>query len=137
MKTLERSTVKDLTADVMEALKAVALKHSVQFTNKGCRFSSTNANYRIEASILGDSGVAETRERTDFPRYAAMFGLKPEWLDKRFVHGANTFTIIGIATRKSKNPVLCKQHTNGKTYIFPANTVATLMNVQNPTSVAA
>ena len=132
MKTLERSTVKDLSADIMEALKAVALKHGVQFTSKGCTFSSTNANYRIEAAVLGAGGVAETRERTDFPRYAGLFGLKPEWLDKSFVHGPNTFTIIGLATRKSKQPVLAKQHTNGKTYVFPANTVAALMNTQHP-----
>ena len=137
MKTLERSTVRDLSADIQAALQAVALKHGITFTPKGCTFSSTSATFRIEAAVIGDGGVAETRERTDFPRYAGLFGLKPEWLDKSFVHGANTFTIIGIATRKSKQPVLAKQQGNGKTYVFPANTVATLMNAQHSTPVTA
>jgi hypothetical protein len=137
MKTLERSTVKEISVDIMEALKAVALKHGVQFSYKGGNFSPTSANYRIEAAVIADGGVVITAERRDFPLYANMFGLKPEWLDKSFVHGSDTFTIIGLSTRKSKNPVMAKSSRNGKTYVFPANTVAILMNSQHPTPITA
>lgn len=136
MKTLERSTVKDLSADIQAALQAVALKHGVKFTPKGCSFSPSNATFRIEAAVIGDGGVAETRERTDFTNYATQFGLKPEWLDKSFLHGAHNYVIVGLATRKSK-PVLATKLGTDRTYMFPANTVATLMNAQHPTPVTA
>jgi len=132
MKNLERSNIKDISQDMIAALQVVALKHGIQFTSKGCSFTSTSANFRIEAAVVGDGGVIETRERTDFPLYAASYGLKPEWLDKSFVHGADTFTIIGLSTRKHKQPVLAKNARNNKTYVFPNNTVSALMNIQHP-----
>lgn len=137
MKTIDRNACKQLSADMLEALKAVALKHGVQFSYKGGNFSSSSANFRIEAAVVGDGGVAETADRRCFKQYASLFDLKPEWLDKSFVHGNDTFTIIGLNTRKSKNPVLGKSANNGKTYIFPANTVKTLMIAQHPSTPVA
>jgi len=130
MKTLDRNTVKTISEDIMEALKAVSLKHGVQFSYKGGTFSTTSAKLRIEAAVVGDGGVVITSERRDFPVYAKMFGLQPEWLDKTFVHGNASYTITGLSTRKRTNPVNCRNERTGKTYVFPANTVAALMNSQ-------
>jgi hypothetical protein len=130
MKTLERSSVRALSEDIMEALKTVADKHGIHFASKGARFTPSNCTFKIEASVIGDNGVVESQERKDFVQYAFMYKLKPEWLDKTFVHGTDTFTITGLSTRKSKNPVLCRNERNQKTYIFPANTVAVMMYAQ-------
>ena len=131
MKTFERSNLKDLREDMVAALQAVALKHGVQFTPKGCSFSPTAATFRIEAAVINEGGVAETKERQDFARYASIYGLKPEWLDKTFVYGAGNYSIVGLATRKSKAPVMAKKMgDNGRTYVFPTNVVAALMNAQ-------
>ena len=131
MKTFERSNLKDLREDMVAALQAVALKHGVQFTPKGCSFSTTAATFRIEAAVINDGGVAETKERQDFSRYASIYGLKPEWLDQSFRHGSDTYTIIGLATRKSKAPVLARNQAF-RTYGFPTNVVAALMNAKTP-----
>ncbi len=139
MKQIDRSTCKEISADMLEALKAVALKHGVQFTYKSGNYSSSSATFRIEAAIVGDGGIAETADRRTFKQCARLFDLKEEWLDMSFRHGTDTFTIIGLNTRKSKNPVLAKSALNGKTYIFPTNTVKALMTVQHstPTPITA
>ena len=131
MKTLDRNACKEISADMLEALKAVALKHGVQFSYKSGNFSPSSATFRIEAAVIGEGGIAETADRRCFKQYASLFQLKPEWLDMSFRHGTDTFTIIGLNTRKSMNPVLAKSANNGKTYIFPANTVNALMLTQH------
>lgn len=139
MKTLDRSTAGEISKDVMEALKAVALKHGVQFTQKGGSFSPTSLTLRIEAAVIGDGGVAETRERKAFSMWAGNYQLKPEWLDQTFASGTHTYKITGLATRKSKNPILCQRLDDNKTYIFPADIVKLRMEAQTktPTTVAA
>ena len=130
MNSLDRNTVRDISEDMMEALKSVALKHGVQFNYKGGSYTPTNATYRIEAAIIGDGGVVETRERKEYQLYADSFGLKKEWLDQSFVQGTDKFIIIGLSTRKRKNPILCKNETNGRTYVFPVYMVKLLMDAQ-------
>lgn len=135
--TLDRAVVREIAVDMMEALKAVALKHGIEFSYKGGSFFPSNATYRFEAALVGASGVAETRERKDYTLYAKSYNLKAEWLDKIFVHDTDTFTIIGLSTRKRKNPVLCKNSRNDKTYVFPAYMVKMLMESQNKAAVTA
>src|SRR6185503_3693659 len=118
MNTLDRISARVISEDMMEAIKSVALKHRVQFNYKGGSYSSTSATYRIEAAIIGAGGVAEIRERRDYKRYAEGYGLKLEWLDQTFMQGTKKFTIVGLSTRKSKNPILCKNEVD-KTYVFP------------------
>ena len=128
---MTRDNARTISADMMEALKAVALKHGIQFSQKSGSFSGTHATFKIEAAVVTANGVAETAERTSYIAFCHQYGLHKEWLDKTFIHGTDTFTIIGLNTRKSKNPVMCKSSHNGKTYIFPPLTVKALMLVQN------
>ena len=136
MKTLERSTVKAISEDMMTALQAVALKHGVHFSYKGGRFSSSNCLFKVEAAVITDGGTAETRERTAFKLQASYFQLKPEWLDKTFSFGGDDYTIIGLNVKAYKAPVLATQASNGKTYKFKADHVKMMMLAQNPSTPA-
>jgi len=128
MKTIDRQSAKALSLDMMEALKAVATKHGVQFRDKGGSFTPNNVTFRIEAAVIGATGVAETKERTEYPRYCQMYGLKAEWLDQSFTSaGGESYTIVGLNTRKHKNPILCKRVSDGKIYVFSAEAVKMYM----------
>jgi hypothetical protein len=127
IKSIDRNTARQISADINTAVQSVATKYGISLKDKGCRFSSTNATFKIEAALIGAGGVVVSSERNDYTRYCFMYNLNPSWLDKSFNHGSDVFTIIGLATRKRKNPVLTKSAKNGKTYIFPANTVKALM----------
>lgn len=129
---MERSNVRLLSEEMMEALKAVALKHGVQFTYKGGRFNSSNCTFKVEASVVNASGTAETAERTAYKLQAQYFQLQPDWLDKTFSFGGEDYTIIGLNTKAYKSPVLAKCVRNGKTYKFKADHVKMMMLAQNP-----
>ena len=130
---IDRDTCRLLASEIEAAVQAVATKHGVQIKAKGGSFTDTSYTMKLEVAVLGDGGVAVTQERTSFLRLAGLYGMKPEWIDQSFVHGRDKFIIVGLNTRKSKRPVLCKSTANGKTYIFEATTVARLMNAQGVT----
>lgn len=129
MNTINRENIRLLQSDMMEALKDVALKHGVQFSYKGGNFTPENVTLKIEAALLGANGVAETKERNNFVRYAGMYNLKPEWIDQTFELDEDTYTIVGLNTRKQKCPVLCK-NSAGKTYCIRHTTVQMAMNAK-------
>jgi len=131
IKSIDRTTARQISADINTAIQSVATKYGISLKDKGCRFSATNATFKIEAALIGAGGVVVSRERDDYKLYGFMYNLNPSWLDKSFNHGSDAFTIIGLSTRKRKNPVLAKSAKNGKTYIFPANLVKTLMEAEN------
>jgi hypothetical protein len=137
MKTMDRDLARNISAEMMEALKAVATKHGVEFRNKGGSLTSSNVTFRIEAAIVGATGVAETRERSDYPLYCQMYSLKAEWLDGTFTYAGNDYTIVGLNTRKHKNPVLVKRNKDGKSFVFPATTIKMVMEAKEKAAVIA
>lgn len=128
--TIDRDTCRLLSSDISEALKTVAAKHGIQIRTRGGTFSPLNYTLKVECAVIGDAGVAETKERTDYPLYATMYGLKPEWLDKTFEHAGDEYTIVGLATRKRKNPIHCRSKAQGKTFLFAETIVKLLMEKQ-------
>lgn len=127
IKSFDKTNLRLLTADIQTALKSVADNYGISLTYKGARFSATNVSIKLEGAVIGAGGVVETKERKDWKVYAEMFGLKSAWLDKTFVLAGDQYVISGLATRKSKYPVLAKCVRNNKTFKFPSDTVKALM----------
>jgi hypothetical protein len=128
---IDRATCKVLREEMEAALQAVATKHGIQIKSKNGSFSPTMFTLKFEASVIGTGGVAETQERQAYKQLCQVYGLKAEWLDKTFNHGTDTYTVVGLNTRKHKRPVLCKQTGNGKTYCFEDKLVTMLMAAQS------
>lgn len=120
-----------ITNDVLAALGEVAKKHSVTFSNKGGSYSTGNVTMRLEAAEVNPDGTVNSRNAQTFKTMAPMYGLKPEWLNGKFLSGGLEYTIIGLNTRRSKNPVECRQTKNQKIYIFKADSIQRLMTVGN------
>jgi hypothetical protein len=74
--------------------------------------------------VIKKDGVLETDERKAYKSLAKQYGLEPEWLDKTFVENGETFTVVGLNSRKAR-PVLC-QGPKGM-YNFPEVLVRGLM----------
>ena len=127
IKSFDRSNLRLLTGDIQTALKSVADKYGISLTYKSARFSVSNVTIKLEGAVIGAGGVVETKEHRDWKLYAPGYGLKTEWLGKAFIHGPDQFVISGLATRKSKYPVLATNVRNQKRFKFPVNTVKTLM----------
>lgn len=127
IKEFDRTNLRQIQADIQTALKSVADNYGISLTYKGARFSATNVSIKLEGAVIGAGGVVETKERKDWKVYAEMFGLKSAWLDKTFVVAGDSYIIAGLATRKSKYPVLATCVRNQKRFKFPIDTIKALM----------
>lgn len=123
MKTLDRSSIREISVDMLKELEGVAAKHGVKFTYKGSSYNSKNCVFKIEAAIVGDDGVVCNQEREALKQYASLFNLSPTILDKTFISLGETFVVTGLSPRKSKFPVLATRIRDKKSFKFPADTI--------------
>lgn len=107
-----------LRTDINIALKEVGDKHGVKLEAGSASYSTGTFTLKINGGLLKEDGSAVQKEAEDFKRYAKMFGLEPEDLGQKFKSNGKEYTISGLATRKSKYPILAKD-AQGKTYKFP------------------
>ena len=122
MKTITRASLKKLTADAEKALAAVAKKHGVQVSFKSGSFTDSNATMKFTISTIDKDGTVNTKEATDFQRYADQFGLKSSDLGNTFSWGGETYKIVGLRIR-SRSPVIAERIRDGKIFKMPKHYV--------------
>lgn len=104
----------------------------------GVRISRENGTYgngmsiRFQVARINADGVAQTRERIDFRKYAAQYGLEANMLDQEFDFSGDTFRISGLNTRASKRPIIVESLRSQKSYSFPAADIARLLHSKSP-----
>ena len=69
-------------------------------------YSDAYATVKVEASDIGEDGVAVTKEAHDFKLMAHLYGLEPSDLGKSFKVRGREFTIKGLKPRSTKRPIL-------------------------------
>ena len=117
--TFTKSGLKTIRASLNKAFREVEEAHGIKLNIGNISFDDTTFRTKLEASIVNEKGIVEDRERTDFTKYATMFDLNPEWLDKEIVLNGRTFTITGLNTKASKNNIRI-QAENGDVHICPS-----------------
>lgn len=118
---ITRPLLRQLQADMDEALKAVAQKHGVSIEVGNASFTSQNATFKVQVAVTGKGGVADTREAQDFRIFATSYGLTPDDLGQTFPYGGKEYTIVGLSRKSSKYPILCKK--NGENVRLPVESV--------------
>ena len=78
MTTIDRELMRDVRDSLGIALSAVAERHGISIKVGHGTYAGTNGAFKLELATIGDDGTANTKERSDFIRYAAMLNLKPE-----------------------------------------------------------
>ena len=119
MERFTKGDLKVIRVAINTALREVEEAHGIKLNIGNISFDDTTFRTKLEASIVNEKGIVEDRERTDFTKYATMFDLNPEWLDKEIVLNGRTFTITGLNTKASKNNIRI-QAENGDVHICPS-----------------
>ena len=78
-------------------------------------------------SLKDGQSPRDKKLEDDYKNHCQIFDLKPEWLGKSFITQGGEFTIVGLKTRASKNPVVVKSK-NGSGYVFNADSIRLRMN---------
>lgn len=117
--TLDKPTVRKLSADLEAELKEFAEARGLSIEVKGGRFDPTVGTYapKVEFSL---EGAAER----EFKLYASHFPFNlPEgsFGAKFDSPSGGTFELVGLNPRRRKYPVTGKRLDDGKLYKFPAS----------------
>jgi len=110
--------------DEVLALVADDLKEELGVTValRNGSYNSANITFKLECAEINADGVAQTKEVSDFRRYAYRLGLDPKDLGREFRAGGQLFEICGLKPRSRRYPILGKNKA-GKVYKFAASTV--------------
>jgi len=119
--SFDRANIRQINAEIENALSAVAQKYGVEINLKNTRFTTDNYSTKIEVCTLND-GTVMTKEAIDFNRYKNIKGINAE-LGDAFNYQGDIFTITGYKSRSSKYPILAVSNNTGKTYKFPISLV--------------
>ena len=124
--------LKELRADINEALAAVGEKHNVRISAKGATYDPDGANgsFKLEVLSIGASGDVHDKAATSFVERCRLYGLKPEDLGRTFKNGGLTFTVSGLKPLARSMPILATDSASGKTYKFTAESVKALLAAQ-------
>ena len=127
IKSLDRSTVKQLSEAFLNALKPLEKTYGIKINPRGARFSSTTAAFKFDASVIGAEGEVLSRERQDYKLWAHNLGLNENWLDQEFSWNGKFYKVTGLKTRCWKSPVLVER-ADSKKFKMAAEWVITGFN---------
>lgn len=108
-----RSALVAALASVEESL-GVKIEVGAMSFDRGRTFTA-----KLSAVIQKEGEPTMTTEALEFQRYADMIGLKKEDLGQTFTSAGKRYTVSGMSSGKSKNPIFATRTDNGKTYRFP------------------
>lgn len=118
IKNFDRQNLKMLRPEFEAAFAGIAAKYGIDARLGNAVFDPTNATFKLELSVKADNGTVQSKERVDYQRYAAAYGLKPEWLDTTYrEYGGREFRILGLDIKKHKNIVAIADANTGKRFI--------------------
>jgi len=116
-----------LGTEIEQALQQVAMEHNVVIKRGNGRFTPNNFTLKLEISAIDETGVTQTRERSDWETSAFLYGLDKDWLDKEFIFNGERYKVAGIKPKSRKYPVLAQHQITGKHYKFTPDLIKTLM----------
>lgn len=120
--------LKAIRVSINDALAFVEKAHGIKLKiGLNMSYDETTFRTKLEGSLVNDSGTVEDGQRSDFKKFATMFDLNPEWLDKEIVLGDDTFTVTGLNTRASKNVVRIEKE-NGDIHVCPSKNLKHYFN---------
>lgn len=133
----DRSNLRGFTNDVVTHLKAIEAKWGVSFSYQGCNYdlSGKNAILKIQAAVVGNGGVSLTREREDFRRLCALYGMTPTDIDKQITYGGKRYVITGLSTRRHKYPVVATRLDTGETVMLTTSGTKAALLRETPVQV--
>jgi len=117
--TFTKSGLKVIRVAINTALREVEEAHGIKLNIGNISYEDTTFRTTLKASIVNEDGTVEDEQRKDFKKFATMFDINPEWLDKEIVLNGRTFTITGLNRKASKNNIRI-QAENGDVHICPS-----------------
>lgn len=118
IKKFDKPTLTLLRPKIQEALDQIAKEYDISLSLAGITFDNNTATLKVKAAVKNMNGEFVSEYAQPFKELASLYGLKADDLGKKVIIRNVEYTIVGLAPRSKKYPLLCKQKSNGKTYKF-------------------
>lgn len=100
--TITKDLLKNLRADIDAALASVASKYDITLRAGNCRFTETNATFKLEASVKTDGGKVITKDMQALISYKRLLGVTDGHLDTPFTFRGEIYFLAGYKPRSDK-----------------------------------
>ena len=131
-----RPELRVLREELDALLGKFAAERGISLKTGGIKFDATAVTIKVEGSIVTADGVVQSKERSAFARYCAIFGFKPEHLGATFKSGPTMYRITGLNPGAPRFPVLAERVYDGKGFKFPEESVKRALGITEPTKPA-
>lgn len=119
---MTRDKAKLLSAEIMDAVNAIAVRHGFAVKKGGVVFGEGMLkinNIVLEKPVtVGSASVVRPAYvgQREFDNYKGVYGLSGISMGDQYTEGSNVFELIGFKTSAPKYPILVKNIGTGKTY---------------------
>jgi len=126
IKHIDRNVARLLGEELEKAAQEIAKRYGLQVKGAGGSYMAGSFTAKTEFAVIGENGIAETKDVEAFRLLASSFGLAAEDLGRTFVKDGKKHTICGLRPKADRFPILARRE-DGKTFKFPAATVKVML----------
>lgn len=122
---LSKQMLKELRADINQALESVGKKHNVTMRAANASFDPQGgtAQFKLEIVELGEQGAVRDIPAELFLTYADVLGLKKEHLHKEITLSDRKYKVTGYNPKARKNCITILDSVANKTYVTTVDIV--------------
>lgn len=138
--TIDRTTVRNLAAEVETALAEVFARHGLTAPTVGATYTPTNIKFKVETNIdaTDDSGVnVQSPEAIAYNRYGKSYGIVDNALGVEFTFAGDRFRFLGVKPTRPKFPISAAKVNDGREFKLPASAVAAINAAVEAATAAA
>lgn len=117
IKKIDRGTVRQINAEIEDALQAIAEKHGIQLAMGSSRFNANEMATRVTFKTVGENGESKADKQI------VELYVGPNSFGREFQIMGRTFRLDGYNTRGKRTPVLGTEVSTGRRYRFPLESV--------------
>lgn len=126
----DRQTLRAIRTRIEQALEPIATELGIGITMGHGSFSSETATLKLELGVIdAATGEVSSNEARSWELHAPMVGLPKDGVNKTFTLRGNTYVILGWADRRHKNPIIARDQSSNKRYVFRVTTVKLAMGI--------
>jgi hypothetical protein len=121
----DRATLRQINDDIVAALAAVGVKHSIKLTTGNTKYDGDgmNATFQVNASAITATGTVVTPDGKNWDKYRHLYGMGHIALGTEFVARGTKYKITGLNPGAPKFPVKAVRVWDGTTFKFPSEAV--------------
>jgi len=122
---MDKYQAKQAADSVVSVLKEKFPKYLIQLT--GGHFSGSTLSLKLDITVPNTQGEVESKEVTNFKKYAEDYGLSKSDLGQTFIFKGDLYKISGLLPNKRTFPILAVREYDNARFTFKSNHVKEML----------